>query len=88
MKKIKKCSGLWRFAHLHMFSSPPWTGWHSLILPQTETLVCHRKPHDIAPELVLHTAIIPQKAINSIDCFLSYLSDPDYFAVIFLISVA
>lgn len=88
MKKIKKCSGLWRFAHLHMFSSPPWMGWHSLISPQTETLVCHRKPQDTSPEFVLHTDIIPQRAINSIDCFLSYLGDPDYFVKIFKICVA
>lgn len=88
MKKIKKCSGLCRFAHLHMFSSPPWTGWHSLISPQTETLVCRRKPQDTSPEFVLHTDIILQRAINSIDCFLSYLGDPDYFAIIFKTCVA
>lgn len=79
MKKIKKCSGLWRFAHLHMFSSPPWMGWHSLISPQTETLVCHGNPQDTSPEFVLHIDIMPQRAINSIDYFLPYLGDPDYF---------
>lgn len=71
MKKIKKCRGLWRFAHLHVFSSPLWMGWHSLISSQTKTLVCHRKPQDMSPEFVLHADIIPQRVINSIDCFLS-----------------
>lgn len=48
MKKIKKCSGLWRFAHLHMFSSPPWMGWHSLISPQTETCLSQKAPRYIS----------------------------------------
>lgn len=91
MKKIKKCTGfveVCSFAYVFISPVDGLTFWHSCFSPQTATLVCHRKPQDTSPVFVLDTHVIPQRTINSIDCFLSYSGDSDYILIIFKICVA